>query len=57
MLGTMGDLGTNPKWDDIIPSNTTYVGYKDLRSQMKSCEKTYGKKKLGDIVGLVNARE
>ncbi|TCD63557.1 hypothetical protein EIP91_005228 [Steccherinum ochraceum] len=43
-IGTMGDLGSNMKWEDPWPVE-----------DMKSCIKKYGKKTLSDAVRLVNA--
>lgn len=54
-IGTMGDLGTAIKWDSTIPSGNHQ--FEDIQEQMRACEKKFGKKKLGDIVALVNARK
>ncbi|KAJ3475324.1 hypothetical protein NLI96_g11911 [Meripilus lineatus] len=53
----MGDLGTSLKWDSVIPSSfgcDPDLG-PSIHQQMKACEKKYGKKKLSDIVSLLNA--
>lgn len=55
----MGDLGTSLKWDSVIPSSfgcDPDLG-PSIHQQMKACEKKYGKKKLSDIVSLLNARK